>query len=340
MSENLSGLSAREVEERKARGEGGTGAAKITKTKPQIVRENLCTLFNFLNFLIAVLLFLVGAYSNMLFIVIIILNIVIGIAQEFKAKKLVDELSILNRPTVRVRRDNREMTVEMEEIVKDDLMVLASGNQICNDAVVVDGMLEVNESLLTGESDAVVKEQGAELFSGSSVISGKAYARVTHVGNENYATKLANEVKQEKQIHSELLGSMRKVTKFTSFLIIPLGIILFLEAYFLRNTPVDEAVISSSAALLGMLPKGLVLLISVSLAAGVIRLARMKILVQNIYSLETLAHVDTICLDKTGTITDGKLRVHSVIPLTDLPGGEMDALVQSYMAASDDNNAT
>ena len=337
MSENLSGLSAREVEERKARGEGGTGAAKITKTKPQIVRENLCTLFNFLNFLIAVLLFLVGAYSNMLFIAIIILNIVIGIAQEFKAKKLVDELSILNRPTVRVRRDNREMTVEMEEIVKDDLMVLASGNQICNDAVVVDGMLEVNESLLTGESDAVVKEQGAELFSGSSVISGKAYARVTHVGNENYAT---NEVKQEKQIHSELLGSMRKVTKFTSFLIIPLGIILFLEAYFLRNTPVDEAVISSSAALLGMLPKGLVLLISVSLAAGVIRLARMKILVQNIYSLETLAHVDTICLDKTGTITDGKLRVHSVIPLTDLPGGEMDALVQSYMAASDDNNAT
>ena len=230
MNENLSGLSAREVEERRARGEGGTGAAKITKTKPQIVRENLCTLFNFLNFLIAVLLFLVGAYSNMLFIAIIILNIVIGIAQEFKAKKLVDELSILNRPTVRVRRDGREMTVEMEEIVKDDLVVLASGNQICNDAVVVDGMLEVNESLLTGESDAIIKEQGAELFSGSSVISGKAYAKVIHVGNENYATKLANEVKQEKQIHSELLGSMRKVTKFTSFLIIPLGIILFLEA--------------------------------------------------------------------------------------------------------------
>ena len=338
MNENLSGLSAREVEERRARGEGGTGAAKITKTKPQIVRENLCTLFNFLNFLIAVLLFLVGAYSNMLFIAIIILNIVIGIAQEFKAKKLVDELSILNRPTVRVRRDGREMTVEMEEIVKDDLVVLASGNQICNDAVVVNGMLEVNESLLTGESDAIIKEQGAELFSGSSVISGKAYAKVIHVGNENYATKLANEVKQEKQIHSELLGSMRKVTKFTSFLIIPLGIILFLEAYFLRQSPLDESVISSSAALLGMLPKGLVLLISVSLAAGVIRLARMKILVQNIYSLETLAHVDTICLDKTGTITDGKLRVHTVLPLSDLTDGE--ALVKSYMAASDDNNAT
>lgn len=340
MNEQLSGLSAREVEERRAGGDGGTESAKITKTKSQIVRENVCTLFNFLNFLIAFLLFLVGAYSNMVFISIIILNIMIGIAQELKAKKLVDELSILNRPVVRVRRDNQEMTVQMEEIVRDDLIVLTSGNQICNDAVVVDGMLEVNESLLTGESDAIIKEKNAELFSGSSVISGKAYARVVHVGNENYATKLANEVKQEKQIHSELLGSMRKVTKFTSFMIIPLGIVLFLEAVLLRNTPIDEAVISASAALLGMLPKGLVLLISVSLAAGVIRLAKMKILVQNIYSLETLAHVDTICLDKTGTITDGKLRVHSVIPLSDQMDGKIEELIQSYMAASDDNNAT
>lgn len=340
MNENLSRLSAREVEEKRAHGEGSTGTAKITKTIPQIVKENVCTLFNFLNFLIAILLFLVGAYSNMLFIAIIILNIVIGIVQELKAKKLVDELSILNRPTVHVRRDNREMTVEIEEVVKDDLMVLTSGNQICNDAVVVEGTLEVNESLLTGESDAIIKEKDAELFSGSSVISGKAYARVIHVGNENYATKLANEVKQEKQIHSELLGSMRKVTKFTSFMIIPLGIILFLEAYYLRKSPIEGAVVSSSAALLGMLPKGLVLLISVSLAAGVIRLAKMKILVQNIYSLETLAHVDTICLDKTGTITDGKLRVHSTVPMAEMPGEEMDALIRSYMAASDDNNAT
>lgn len=172
-------------------GEGGTGAAKITKTKPQIVRENLCTLFNFLNFLIAVLLVFGGGIFEYAVHRDYYSEYCDWDCAEFKAKKLVDELSILNRPTVRVRRDNREMTVEMEEIVKDDLMVLASGNQICNDAVVVDGMLEVNESLLTGESDAVVKEQGAELFSGSSVISGKAYARVTHVGNENYATKLA-----------------------------------------------------------------------------------------------------------------------------------------------------
>ncbi len=340
MKENLSGLSTAEVLERRARGEGGTAGEQITKTKSQIVCENLFTLFNFLNFMIAALLFAVGAYSNMIFIAIIILNIVIGIAQELKAKKLVDELSILNRPTVTLIRDGQEMQANLEEVVKDDLMVLSSGSQICNDGIVMEGTLEVNESLLTGESDAVVKEKGAELLSGSSVISGRAYARVSHVGNENYASRLANEVKKEKKVNSELLGSMRKVTRFTSFLIIPLGIALFLEAFLLRGSGTGEAVVSSAAALLGMLPKGLVLLISVSLAAGVIRLAKMKILVQNIYSLETLAHVDTLCLDKTGTITDGHLKVRTVLPLTDLPKGETKALVQSYMAASDDNNAT
>lgn len=219
-------------------------------------------------------------------------------------------------------------------------MLLESGDQICSDAEIVEGSLEVNESLLTGESDAVVKEKGSGLLSGSFVISGKAYARVTHVGNENYAAKLAAEVKKEKRVHSELLGSMRKVTHFTSFLIVPLGILLFLEAFLLRQASVEEAVVSSAAGLLGMLPKGLVLLISVSLAAGVIRLARMKILVQNIYSLETLAHVDTLCLDKTGTITDGKLQVCGIIPVQAFEGEKMDALIRSYMAASDDNNAT
>lgn len=339
-SEVLQGLSMREVTERRESGEGETRQQQITKSKGKIISENLFTLFNFLNFLIAGLLFVVGAYSNMLFIGIIILNIIIGIAQELKAKKLVDELSILNRPHVCVRREGKETVIDLEEIVKDDLVVLESGNQICSDAVIVDGTLEVNESLLTGESDAVVKEKGSELFSGSSVIAGKAYARVTHVGDENYAAKLANEVKREKRVQSELLGSMRKVTHFTSFLIIPLGILLFIEAFFLRHTPVNEAVVSSAAALLGMLPKGLVLLISVSLAAGVIRLAKMKILVQNIYSLETLAHVDTLCLDKTGTITDGNLRVRSVIPMSVFPQGEIDLLVKSYMEACDDNNAT
>lgn len=273
MEKKLTGLTTEEVRQRRLEMTGQEFTPQITKTKAQIIKENVCTLFNFLNFTIAILLFAVGAYSNMLFIAIIIVNIVVGISQELKAKKLVDELSVLNRPTIQVIRDGKEKTVGIDGVVKDDLTVLTSGRKICNDSVVVDGTLEVNESLLTGESDAVLKEKGSRLYSGSSVISGKAYARVTHVGNENYAAKLANEVKKEKQVQSELLGSMKKVTKFTSFLIIPLGILLFIEALVLRGGSVNEAVVSSSAALLGMLPKGLVLLISVSLAAGVIRLA-------------------------------------------------------------------
>ena len=345
MDKRIYGLSLQEVEEKRRKGEGESEPESITKSKGQIVRENVLTLFNLLNFIIAGLLFAVGAYTNMVFIAIIILNIVIGIAQEFKAKKLVDELSILNRPSIKVRREGKDQNIELKEIVKGDWIILESGSQICNDSIVTEGVLEVNESLLTGESDPVMKEPGSTVYSGSSVISGKAYAEVVHVGNDNYATNLVNEVKKEKQVQSELLGSMRKVTRFTSTLIIPLGIILFLEAFVLRNAPVNESVVASAAALLGMLPKGLVLLISVSLATGVIRLAKMKILVQNIYSLETLAHVDVLCLDKTGTITDGKLKVKYVIQMDrdeeiNLTEDEEKHLVRSYLDASDDNNAT
>lgn len=345
MKRYIYGLSMQEVEEKRRKGDGEQEPESITKSKSQIVRENVLTLFNLLNFIIVGLLFAVGAYTNMVFIAIIILNIGIGIAQELKAKKLVDELSILNRPGIRVRREGKNRNIELKDIVKDDVLILESGSQICNDSVVLDGTMEVNESLLTGESDPVVKEPGSVLYSGSSVISGKAFARVTHVGNDNYATNLVNEVKKEKQVQSELLGSMRKVTKFTSTLIIPLGIILFMEAFVLRKAPVSESVVASAAALLGMLPKGLVLLISVSLATGVIRLAKMKILVQNIYSLETLAHVDVLCLDKTGTITDGKLKVKYVIPMDrdeeiNLTECEEKQMVQAYLGVCDDNNAT
>lgn len=338
--EKFNGLTKIEVEQRKAAGQGSQAPPQITKSTVSIIKGNICTLFNLLNFIIAILLFAAGAYSNMLFIGIIILNIVIGIFQELKAKKLVDELSILNRPSVHVIREGKEESIGMEDVVKDDIIVLKSGDQICNDSKVIEGTLEMNESLLTGESDAIVKKKGSMLLSGSSVISGKAWAKVVHAGNNNYATKLVNEVKEEKQIHSELLDSMKKVTQFTSFLIIPLGVLLFLEAAVLRNLTFLNSIVSSAAALLGMLPKGLVLLISVSLATGVIRLAKMKILIQNIYSLETLAHVDTICLDKTGTITDGKMKVYDKIPLSDFTKNEIEQMIESYMAVCDDTNAT
>ena len=338
--EKFTGLTKIEVEQRKAAGQGSQAPPQITKSAASIIKGNICTLFNLLNFVITILLFIAGAYSNMLFIAIIILNIVIGIFQELKAKKLVDELSILNRPSVHAIREGKEESIGMEDVVKDDIIVLKSGDQICNDSKVIEGTLEMNESLLTGESDAIVKKKGSMLLSGSSVISGKALAKVVHAGNDNYATKLVNEVKEEKQIHSELLDSMKKVTHFTSFLIIPLGVLLFLEAAVLRNLTFSNSIVSSAAALLGMLPKGLVLLISVSLATGVIRLAKMKILIQNIYSLETLAHVDVLCLDKTGTITDGKMKVYDKIPLSDFTKNEIEPMIESYMAVCDDTNAT
>lgn len=338
--ETISGLTAREVSARKARGDCGGEAESITKSYRQIVQENCCTLFNLLNLLIAVALTAVGAYSNLLFMAIIILNVVIGIFQECKAKRLIDGLSILNRSQVRVVRDGREVSVALGDVVLDDVLVLTSGDQIACDAEIIRGRLEVNEALLTGESDGVEKEAGDALLSGSAIIAGRAWARVVHVGSENYATKLANAVKHERGQQSELLAAMRKVTRFTSVLIVPLGLALFAEAMLLRDSSLDAAVVSSAGALLGMLPKGLVLLISVSLATGVIRLARMKILVQNIYALETLAHVDTLCLDKTGTLTSGQLKVRVIRPMTEFPQGAFEMMIRSYMAASDDNNAT
>lgn len=346
MITEMTGLTEAEAKERRRKKQGSETGHSITKSTGQIIRENLFTLFNFLNFSIAVLLLLARAYSNLLFIAIILMNIVIGITQELKAKRLVDELSLLNRPQVTVLRDGREKSAAAEDIVEDDVLVLESGRQICSDAVVLSGGLEVNESLLTGESDAVVKEPGDTLLSGSFVISGKCYARVTHTGSESYIGRLADAVRAEKETGSELLASMRRVTRFTSLLIVPLGICLFLESFLLRSGALDTSVVSTAAALLGMLPKGLVLLISVSLANGVIRLSKNKILIQNIYSLETLAHVDVLCLDKTGTLTDGRMRVKKSIYLgaankTDCPGeAAAEEMLRSYLAASDDNNAT
>ncbi len=334
------GLTQQEVFERQQAGAVNQQQKTISKSYAQIFRENICTLFNLLNVLIAIALALVGAWSNLVFIVIIITNVCIGIIQEIHAKKLVDELSLLMIPHVKVLRDQKQQTIDVNEIVMDDVMVLEAGDQICCDSVVIDGEIEANESLLTGESDAIHKAKESSLLSGSSVISGKCYAQVIHVGDDNYTSRLTNEVKKAKELQSELLNSMRKVTKVTSFMIVPLGIILFLEAYFLRHDLLSEAVISSSAGLLGMLPKGLVLLMSVSLAAGVTKLAKQKILIQDIYSLETLAHVDTLCLDKTGTITNGKMKVEKVENLSTQPSQQFLDYFGSYLHYSDDNNAT
>lgn len=306
----------------------------------QILKDNVLTLFNFLNVMIAVLLFAAGAYSNMLFILIVLLNIVIGVAQEVKAKRMVEKLSLLNRPRITVERDGKEQDVEPEEVKAGEVMVLEAGRQICNDARLLSGSIEVDESLLTGESSAVIKEEGDFLYSGSFVAAGRCRAQVIHVGEENYAEKLAAEVKKRKRPQSLLRDSMGLVTRYTSLLIVPMGVLLFLEAVCLRGDTFEEAVVTSAAALLGMLPKGLVLLISVSLAMGVVRLAQKRILVQNIYALETLAHVDVLCLDKTGTITDGGMTAAHIRHCPGVPENLAGMMLRSYLWASEDNNGT
>jgi len=336
------GLNDEQIAERVRTGKRNITQNHITKTRTQIIKENVCTLFNFLNVIIAVALAIVGAWSNMVFICIISLNIIISIAQELKAKKLVENLSLLSRPDVALKRNGEEGNYSIDEIVLDDIMLLNSGRQICCDSFVLRGEIEVNESLLTGESDPIIKKEGDRLLSGSSVISGKCYAQVEHVGEENYAAKIVGEVKKLKKIHSELMQSMRKVTKLTSFLIIPLGILLFVQAYWWRGDTTFSSVVSSSAALLGMLPKGLVLLISVSLAGGVIRLAKKNVLIQDLHSLESLAHVDVLCLDKTGTLTEGIMKVDKEYLMSEDGERSFDfhQIIGSFLKYSDDNNTT
>ena len=339
--EYLSGLSSRQVAQRHSAGLLNANPEKITKSNSQIIKDNFFTLFNFYNFVIAFCLFFVGAYSNMLFILIILINIFIGIAQEVHAKNLVEELSLVTLPMSEVVRDGKQSEIPVEEIVLDDVLVFTSGKQISTDSIVLYGNIEVNESLLTGEADSIKKKPGDMLLSGSFVVSGKCHARAEHVGIDNYATKIAHEAKKYKAVTSELLSSMRKVTRFTSFLIIPLGVILFVQAFFMRGSELKFSTVATAAGLLGMLPKGLVLLISIALASGVIILSRKKVLVQELFALESLAHVDVLCLDKTGTITEGKMSVQSVHLLeTKNAPDEFGKTFGCFLASTDDNNAT
>ncbi len=334
------GLTEAEAKKLREMGGGNTPPPPITKFTDQIVRENVCTLFNLFNILIVVALALVGAWSNLLFILIIALNTVIGIAQELHAKKLVEQIAVLTAPKARALRDGELRELPVEELVLGDVISLESGMQIPADSLVLEGEIETDESLLTGESVPVRKSPGEELFSGSVVVSGACMARVERVGADNYAARLTQEARAAVPNHSELLTSMGQVTRFTGFLIPPLGLLLFWQAYFLRGAPLFESVTTTAAGLLGMLPKGLVLLITVSLAVGVAKLAKSRVLVQNLFSLESLAHVDVLCLDKTGTITEGNMCLERLVPLAEdasLPLGEW---MGTFLAHSDDNNAT
>lgn len=285
----------------------------VIKTIPQILKDNICTVFNLLNLLIAISLAAVGAWKNILFIFVILINTAVGIIQEIKAKRQIERLTILSLPKVKVFRNGMAREILPDKIAKGDILSLESGSVICCDCKIVSGTAEINESVLTGESEPVLKKNGDTLLSGSSVISGKCRAEVICDNDESFTSKIVDEVKSTKQSGSEMLMSMKKVTRFTGFFIVPLGILMFIQGYFFRGMPLADTVISTSAGLLGMLPKGLVLLISIGFAAGVINLSKKQVLVRELHSLENLAHCDTVCLDKTGTLTEGKLSVERVL---------------------------
>ena len=334
------GLSTEEVAKQKELGLQNNYEENVAKSTKDIIFDNVMTLFNFLNFAIAVCLLFVGAYSNLAFLAIIIVNMSIGIFQEIHARNLVQKLSIVAKENVHVVRNGVQQEIDTKELVMEDIVIISAGEQVPSDMEVIDGKVEANEALLTGESDLIEKEIGDTLLSGSFIVSGQAYARVIHVGAENYAVKITQEAKVHKPIQSELVNSILKVSKFTSWVIIPLGIILFVEAFWLRDAGIKTSVVASAAALLGMLPKGLVLLISIALTTGVIKLAKKRILVQDMYSIETLAHVDTLCLDKTGTITEGKMKVQKAIILHDKYEELFPQIIGSYLSESTDNNIT
>jgi len=338
MTQLPTGLTAAEVAKKTQEGLHNDYETKTSKSTAAIIKDNLLTLFNFLNLLIGVFLFAVGAYSNMFYLAIIFVNITIGISQELHARNLVKKLSLVSPQTVRVIRDGQIHEISAKELVLDDSVILGAGDQIPADMTVLSGLVEVNEAMLTGEADLVVKEAGASLLSGSFIVSGEVTGKVIHVGAENYAAKLSNEAKVHKPIRSELLASIRSVSKFTSYVIVPLGVILFFQAFMMRDAGIKESVVVSAAALLGMLPKGLVLLISIALTTGVIKLAKKRILVQDMYAVETLAHVDTLCLDKTGTLTEGHMVLESIVPLQ--VDSDPNMLLGNYLAASTDNNLT
>ena len=339
--EQIKGLTKKEVEKRLEEGKVNNSNTNNLKSNWEIVRDNVCTLFNLFNLIIAVALACVHAYTNMVFILIIIVNVLIGIIQEIHGKNLVKKLSILTTAKAKIIRDGKETEININEIVLDDVILLSQGDQIPSDAYVLEGEIEVNESLLTGESDTILKEKDSKLLSGSFVVSGKCYAKIEKVGDDNFANQIINATKKHKTVNSELLNSMKKVTNFTSFVIIPVGVILFVQAYMFRANELQQAVVATAAALLGMLPKGFVLLTSIALESGVIKLAKKQVLVQDLYSVETLAHVDTLCLDKTGTITEGKMKVidiekydEKVLPDT------LENIMSSYVKVTDDSNAT
>ena len=347
---NITGLTDEEVRQRVE--EGLTNRADIStdKTTKEIVISNVFTYFNLIFLVITILLIMVGSFRNLTFLPIIIGNTVIGIVQEIRAKKTLEKMSLLNAPRADVIRNGSVKQISTEELVKDDMILLTAGKQICADAVVISGNIQVNESLLTGEADEVEKTEGSTLMSGSFVVSGECYARLEKVGNESYISKLSLEAKSMGgKEQSEMIRSINLIVKWVGIVIIPIGLILFWQSHFVNGESITKSVTSTVAAIIGMIPEGLYLLTTVALALSTMKLARKKVLLHDMKSIETLARVDVLCVDKTGTITEPDMKLKEIFlcknsgadgTQTALTLDELKSLILDYANASVDNNAT
>lgn len=311
-----------------------------TKSIKKIIFTNVFTFFNILTLAIAGWLVSIKAFTDLFFMVIVTANVVIGIIQEIKAKNIIDKLSLLSAPTANVVRESSEKEIAVTDIVLDDILLLSSGKQIPSDSIVVDGSVEVNESLLTGESDAIVKKPGDTLFSGSFVVSGTCRARVDKVGKDNYIEQLSSEAKLYKKPKSDLLRSLNIIILVMAFIIIPIGAVLFYMQFVRNGIDYYTAVRKTAGAMIGMIPSGLYLLSSVALAVGVIRLAQNKVMVQELYCIEMLARVNVLCLDKTGTITDGTMSVKNIIEFNNVAGLSTKNVISAMLNALNESNLT
>ena len=339
------GLTAAEVAERVAAGKVNGEQTVRTKSVADILRSNILTFFNFVFIVLAVLLagFVpdgMDGIGNFGFLILIVFNTLVGIIQELRAKRTMDRLSLLSAPKALVIRDGEEKEIPLEEIVLDDITELAAGRQVCADGVVVEGSCEVNESLITGEPDAIVKNVGDKVMSGSFVVSGRARCRVEHIGADNFVMKISKGAKYFKKPTSEIWRSLMLIVKVMSIVIVPLGIALFCSKYFRDPSQLNDTVLTTIGSVIGMIPSGLVALASTVFCVSVIRLSRHKTIAQDLYCVETLARVDVLCLDKTGTITEGSMEVNDIIPRDGLSGEEMKAILKAVVEGTGDENAT
>lgn len=338
---NKIGLTKEEVSKRIKDGKVNYDTTTPSKSVKQILVENTCTLFNFINIALGVAIVLVGSYKNLLFLGVVICNTLISTIQEIRAKKIVDKLSVISSSKAKVIRDGMLKEIHIDNIVLDDLIIYELGNQIVTDSKIVTGECEVNESFITGEAKTIFKKEGDTLLSGSFIVSGSVKARVIHVGLDNYTSVISHDAKQmKKEVNSEIMRSLNRIVKYVSIALVPIGILLLLRQFSIDGNTTQNAVTSVVAALIAMIPEGLILLVSTVLAISVLRLSKHNVLVQDLYALETLARVDTLCLDKTGTITEGKMEVVDVLPLDAHTVNEIDEALEIISTNLDDKNPT